>query len=360
LKLKPRICTCLAIAGSLLYSDLARAQSGIRAGGRDVNFSDRIKKGKVKRPGAGTIDHREQMRRLVIKVSKFTRKVDKKFIVLTWGGLDLIEKVSGGEDNIGSVATTYMRAIDGVILRNVFFSPAKEGFATDKLERGKILRLAKFAQKRGLQIWVSDYAPTREIAQESHRLNKANGFIPFTVENKNDLFNSVPKYPIRPIFENAKNIMGLKSAQNFLYMTDSSRFASQEEMVERLSETNFDAVVVDVFHRGRNALTKKNVRKLQLKKIGSRRLVLTYMNIGFADTSRFYWKSGWGTGNPIFIGDPTPEDADRYFVQFWDRAWHEVITGTPNSYDYGITQQGFDGVILDGLENYKFFENREN
>ena len=37
-------------------------------------------------------------------------------------------------------------------------------------------------------------------------------------------------------------------------------------MVEALRTTNFDALVLDVFDRTQNPFTKKNVRKLQLKK----------------------------------------------------------------------------------------------
>jgi len=359
-----KILGCLMLMGALLFAEAAQAQSGIRTGGRDVNLSDREKEERRRIPTTVAINHREQMRRLIIKISKFTREVDKNFIVLTRGGLDLIEKsIGGGEDAVRSVASTYMKAIDGIILRNVFFQPSpagQENYETGPAERAKILRLAKFAQRRGLQIWVTDYAPTAAISRQSHEMNKASGFIPFTVDHNDSIFNSVPEFPVRPAFENAESVTGLRSAQNFLYMTDSSLFDTQDEMVEHLSGTNFDALVVDVFHRGRDALTAKNVRRLQLKKIGSRRLVLAYMNISTADTSRYYWKSGWTVGNPRFIGSPSPGSADLHFVQYWDRAWHDIMTGTPESYAYGITQQGFDGIILDGVDNYRFFETAES
>ena len=74
---------------------------------------------------------------------------------------------------------------------------------------------------------------------------------------------------------------------------------------------------------------KKNVRKLQLKKIGSRRLVLAVMNISTADSSHYYWKPGWTIGNPRFIGSPAPGTPDRHLAQYWDRAWHDILTGKP-------------------------------
>ena len=33
-----------------------------------------------------------------------------------------------------------------------------------------------------------------------------------------------------------------------------------------------------------------------------------------------------------------------------------TITGKPKSYVYGIFKQGFDGVLIDGIDAYKFFE----
>ena len=142
-------------------------------------------------------------------------------------------------------------------------------------------------------------------------------------------------------------------------MNNPSRFDTQDDMVEALRTTNFDALVLDVFARTQSPFTKKTVRKLQLKKIGSRRLVLAVMNISTADSSHYYWKPGWTIGNPRFIGSPAPGMPDRHLAQYWDRAWHDILTGKPDSYVYGIAKQGFDGVVLDGVENFRLYESAD-
>ena len=98
------------------------------------------------------------------------------------------------------------------------------------------------------------------------------------------------------------------------------------------------------------------MRGFKFKKVGAKRLVLAEMDIGHADSSRYYWKSGWDQGNPAYIGLPTPSNPDRHYVQYWDKAWQDLITGKPNSYVYGIFKQGFDGVVITGVEAYQAFE----
>ena len=53
---------------------------------------------------------------------------------------------------------------------------------------------------------------------------------------------------------------------------------------------------------------------------------------------------------------PYPGDADKYFVEYWRPGWRQIITGNTDSYIYGIVKQGFDGVVLDGVDAYRYFE----
>ena len=80
------------------------------------------------------------------------------------------------------------------------------------------------------------------------------------------------------------------------------------------------------------------------------------MNIGQAENFRYYWKDGWQEGSPGFIASPVLGNPDKFFVRYWDKAWQDLLIGNANSYIFGIFSQGFDGVILDGIEAFKFFE----
>ena len=185
----------------ILYSETVLAQGDIRSGGRDINAVDKPRTTERKATGGSSTIYRDQMRNLVIKISRFVRKVDKNFIVLTRGGLELIEKtMNAGEETRRSAATTYIKAIDGVVLTNLFFRPPVDGgntFETDPEIREPNLRLARLGQKRGLTIWVTDFAPDTNIAEQSHKMNMANGFIPFTANNVDGIFNRVHHHHMR-------------------------------------------------------------------------------------------------------------------------------------------------------------------
>jgi uncharacterized protein (TIGR01370 family) len=216
--------------------------------------------------------------------------------------------------------------------------------------------MADLAKRRGLRIMVADYAKTPSMITESINLNKAKGYLPFFADNPEFRFDTIPAFPKRPFRENSKNITGLKFAQNILFLNDSSRYDDRDNFVLALNDTNFDAVVVDVYHRGRTAFQRTHVRGMKFKKLGAKRLALAYMNVGRADTSRYYWKPGWREGRPSFLGSPVLGEPDKHYVQYWNPAWKKIITGDTKSYAYGIIAQGYDGVVIDGVDSYLFFE----
>ena len=143
--------------------------------------------------------------------------------------------------------------------------------------------------------------------------------------------------------------------RNFLYLSDPAAFGRQDEFALEIHGTNFDLVIVDPFS-GREPLSKSAVERLKYKKLGARRLVFARMDIGTAASYRFYWQSGWGEGSPGFIANPYPGDPDRYFVEYWNPGWQDVIFGNPQSFLYGLIAQGYDGVLLEGMRNYLVFE----
>ncbi|MDP6108531.1 MAG: hypothetical protein QGF71_00460, partial [Rhodospirillales bacterium] len=200
--------------------------------------------------------------------------------------------------------------------------------------------------------FASDVTQAKEIS----RLSTEKGFIPFAATGASYAFDLIPPFPPRPFGENPKNITGLKQLRNFLYLLDTSRFDRQEDFVLALNGTNFDAIVTDVFHRGRKPFTKSNVHGMKFKKLGARRLVLAQMNIGEADSFRYYWKPNWQEGFPSFLASPKAGSPDTHYVKYWDPAWQKLIAGDVKSYLYGIFAQGFDGIVISGLGAYRFFE----
>ena len=343
---------------SLIIGALAQQPGGIRAQGKDVN-RDRQTTQPRRSTTASLVDARQEMRKLVRHISSVSRRANRNFVVITLGGLELIEKTDAVDATRKSPATTYMRAIDGIIVRSLNMHPPEGGkreTRTDKKVRDELVRMADIGKRRGLRIMVADYAKTPGKITEAFNLNKAKGYLPFSVDNPEFRFDTIPAFPKRPFRENSKNVTGLKVAENILFLNDSSRYDSRDNFVLALNDTNFDAVVVDVYHRGRSAFQRTHVRGMKFKKLGAKRLALAYMNVGRADTSRYYWRPGWREGRPSFLGSPVLGEPDNHYVQYWNPAWKNIIAGDTKSYTYGIIAQGYDGVVIDGVDSYLFFE----
>jgi cysteinyl-tRNA synthetase, unknown class len=120
----------------------------------------------------------------------------------------------------------------------------------------------------------------------------------------------------------------------------------------------YDLFVIDYSRDGSDplALTAEEVDRLKLKPDGSRRIVLSYLSIGEAETYRYYWKWYWGWFFGVFAppwrGPQNPEWRGNYGVRYWQEDWQNIIFRGDNSYLDRIIKAGFDGVYLDKVDEY--------
>ena len=144
--------------------------------------------------------------------------------------------------------------------------------------------------------------------------------------------------------------------------------------VGQVSASNFDLLVTDYAADG-SSDTRFTPETLAALKQGPQgeRIVLSYMSIGEAEDYRFYWTTSWDddprdgvpdadapawldVGNEAWCGLP---DWCNYKVRFWDPNWQSVIYGSPNAYMDQIIDAGFDGVYLDIIDAYYYYESTE-
>ena len=352
----PRAVAAMAFTAVCLFSVLATAQTSgqVRSQGRLIAH------GEKPAPVTGSIgplfEPREEMRKLVQEISAFARGYWRNFTVLTQNGMALLTKSDAGDDEQALPARTYMRSIDGVLQEALFYGLPEMGKPTIKDCRDALLKLAGVAKRGGLKVLVLDYAEAPKTIDAAYRLSRAKGLVAFVAPAVGLEINAVPRFPRYPMDANSVSIISLKSIKNFLYIRDSSAFGRQDEFAMKLHDNNFDAVVVYTFHRTGEPLKRRAVETMKFKKLGARWLVFAYLNVGAAESHRFYWKTGWREGSPLWISAPYPGDADKYFVEYWRPEWRTLITGDTDSYVYGIVKQGFDGVVLDGVDAYRYFE----
>jgi len=85
-------------------------------------------------------------------------------------------------------------------------------------------------------------------------------------------------------------------------------------------------------------------------------LVVSYMSIGEAEDYRFYWQSSWSSNSPAWLKAQNPDWPGNYKVEYWDSDWQQVIYGNNSSYLQKVLNAGFDGVYLDIIDAYEYFE----
>ena len=80
------------------------------------------------------------------------------------------------------------------------------------------------------------------------------------------------------------------------------------------------------------------------------------MSIGEAEDYRYYWQADWSTNPPSWIEEENPDWEGNYIVKYWEQEWQDIIYGNDNSYLKKIVDAGFDGVYLDIIDAFEYFE----
>ena len=136
---------------------------------------------------------------------------------------------------------------------------------------------------------------------------------------------------------------------------DDFLYQLQRANPKRIGKTAFDLVVVSIAAAGNSPEVIPALKESE----GGDKLILAYMSIGQAETYREYWQSEWADDPPAWLDEPDAVWTDDYWVRYWDPEWQQIIYGTPESYLDRIMALGFDGVYLDRVDTYEYYEERD-
>lgn len=137
------------------------------------------------------------------------------------------------------------------------------------------------------------------------------------------------------------------AANDFLYQLQRAR-------PDRIGETAFDLIVVSFSAAGGSPETIPALKKSP----GGDKIILAYMSIGQAADYRFYWQPEWRERPPAWLDEPDEVWAGDYWVRYWDPGWQAIIYGSPESYLDQILDLGFDGIYLDRVDAYWYYEEK--
>jgi cysteinyl-tRNA synthetase len=296
----------------------------------------------------GSTFHREKMREFVQELAAHARIAQPGFLVVPQNGQELL--TTDGEDD-GPPAADYIAAIDGQAREDVFYGYRNDNQATPLADRNYLLGWLRRAEAEGVEVLVADYCSTSSRMTDSYTRNAAEGFVSFAAPRRD-----LDTLPLGQPWEvNALDVTTLAQARNMLYLLNPENFNSKEAFIAALAATNYDLLIIDAFFN-EEPLTAQDVAQLQLKDNGGARIVLSYMSIGEAEDYRYYWEPTWREGKPAWIGEENPEWEGNYKVRYWLPEWQAIIFGSEDAYLDRIVAAGFDGVYLDIIDAFEYFE----
>jgi cysteinyl-tRNA synthetase len=141
---------------------------------------------------------------------------------------------------------------------------------------------------------------------------------------------------------------GAWEVDDFLYQL-------QRASAPKVGETAFDLVIASLQIAGSSVETVPALKTSP----GGDKTVLAYMSIGQAEDYRFYWQPDWDENPPSWLDEGDSNWAGDYWVRYWDPEWQEIIFGSPDAYLDQLIALGFDGVYLDRVDTYQFYEEKE-
>lgn len=297
----------------------------------------------------GCDDYRQAMRNFVVRISETARAETADFIVVPQNGIELVT-LDGTAD--GAPATPYLAAIDGHGQEDLFYGYDRDNHPTPASETDHLLGFLRRAHAQGNSVLVTDYCSDSQQVASARTRCDAEGFVSFAAPART--LDQIPSSA--PYHENSDDITRLAEARNFLYLINPEKFATKAEFVNAVCATNYDLIVMDLFFNNGTAFTSEEVERMRTKANGGRRLVICYLSIGEAEDYRYYWQTSWKRHRPKWLDKENPDWKGNYKVHYWDPEWQEIICGSGDSYLNRILGAGFDGVYLDIIDAFEYYE----
>jgi cysteinyl-tRNA synthetase len=296
----------------------------------------------------GDRDYKQDMRDFVIGISQKAKAAHAGFAVIPQNGIELVTQ--NGEES-GSPATAYLTAIDANGQEDLLYGYDNDNEATPGATTTYLKNYLDISKAAGNTILTTDYCSTASKIADSYAKNAASGYISYAAEERG--LNIIPSSA--PYNENAAVVTQLSEAKNFLYLINPENYASKASFISAVTATNYDALIMDLYLNDAT-FTATEIEQMRHKANGGQRLVICYMSIGEAEDYRYYWNSTWNSNKPDWIAAENPDWPGNYKVKYWNAEWQGLVYKNDDSYLDKILTAGFDGVYLDIIDAFEYFE----
>ena len=296
------------------------------------------------------INFKQEMRDFVIHIGEYARSFNQDFILIPQNGVELLT-VNGDADS--NLHQDYIHAIDGQSQENLFYGYNADDTATSPNVTSYLKQFLNKAKAANKAVLITDYCSSQDHISASRDSIAVNNYIGFTATHRE--LDIIPQLPVPN--ENNDNINSLNQAKNYLYLLNFQNFTSKQNLVQTISGTNYDVVIMDMFFQGQ-AFTTQDLATMCYKSNGGKRLLIAYVSVGEAEDYRYYWQTQWATDQPIWLDQENPDWQGNYKVRYWEKDWQKIIYGNDHSYIKKVIDAGFDGCFLDVVDAFEFFEEK--
>ena len=166
-----------------------------------------------------SMDYREEMRQLVMEISRYARESRPGFIIVPQNGQKLI--LDGDP--------AYIDSLDGTGREDLNYGYRGDNRPTPEEDHLYLLSLCRRFAWEGKTVLVTDYCRDGEKADLSYLANRGEGFLSYAAPERN--LAVIPSYPPVPRDVNSRDIGSLEEASNFLYLINDENYGSREEFL---------------------------------------------------------------------------------------------------------------------------------
>ena len=299
-----------------------------------------------------SIDYRQEMRDFVIGLGEHAKSVNPDFKIIPQNGIELVTE--NGKPG-GKISKDYLELIDGNGQEDVFYGYKKDNVKTEKSISDRLISFLEISQKNGNTILATDYCSDIEKIKDSKTKNKSYDFVPFAATERN--LTVIPELIDTPDDIKNMDINDLGDANNFLFFLNYGNYKTKESVITAISESDYDVVIIDMFFNDGTPYSKSMIQRIKTKSNGAKRLVVAYMSIGEAENYRYYWNTNWNKEKPDWLDKENKNWRGNFKVKYWQSDWQDIIYGQNDSYLDRIVASGYDGVYLDIVDAFEYFEN---
>ena len=294
------------------------------------------------------VDPKTAMVELISQLHSYAQQKQPVFYLLTNNGLGLYANEDGSDP---ALAARMLQSIDGIVLEELSYGwEMKDDTATPRAVQQAMLDQLRQPRAAGLPVFNIDYCQLKKHRDISYRQSGAQGFINYAAERR--ALNKIPLGTVSG--ENQDAINTLAAAKNFLVLLNPELFADKSSYLAALSQSDYDLLIIDPMYNG-EFLSAADLRQLQHKPGGARRLVVAYMSVGEAEDYRPYWQRRWEVLPPDWLETENKDWQGNYKVKYWHPGWQQLLYGSEAAALDQIIRAGFDGVFLDVVDAYQYF-----